>query len=320
MKCKYCKFFNENRKKRIEWVTDKKKSVEKYCDYIGDWVNSRHPICENFSITKIFWCKKLECFMHTEACIYRQSVNDSCVYGCKEKKIILDLMTYPIEKNIEQVNKKLKRKNKKIQKQLESFNNKETINEEKEKTKSRSKKKENVSISGEQKKKRPRKKKEKVKYEKAEKKNEGTHEARGDESKPNDGTTEKNDGEQITTGIPAKRKSKRGRPRKSTGDGGEKRDDGNGDTPRGKSKRGRPRKSTSIDSNDKNKKILKRDIICEFLSKEKKLRKIEKTDKYVKFISGIERGKYIFVGKRGGIKYGKTWEESIPYKLENLEG
>lgn len=73
MKCQYCDHFYKAQDRRLQKQNDKVIYSERYCRLNQAYVTGDNKICDDFIITKSFWCNKEENWLDIIVCIHRQN-------------------------------------------------------------------------------------------------------------------------------------------------------------------------------------------------------------------------------------------------------
>jgi hypothetical protein len=93
MECRYCKTFHES-ESRITYGSGENKITERFCLWARKMVPPGHPICNEFTLSHLFWCRKNNCQQIVHVCTNCQQ-NPNGLYpeckNCSQGREILDL-------------------------------------------------------------------------------------------------------------------------------------------------------------------------------------------------------------------------------------
>ena len=96
MSCKYCETFH-NSESRVTYGSGENKITERFCLWARKMVGAKHPTCDEFSLSHLFWCNKNSCQMEVSACAHRQQTSNGLYPECKhcsQKREILELKRF----------------------------------------------------------------------------------------------------------------------------------------------------------------------------------------------------------------------------------
>lgn len=89
--CEYCDIFRKSYDR--QWINGSGKTYkqQRFCDKINDYVYSISKACDNFILSRYFWCKKDHNWILVEGCLSRQENRRQGCTRCKQGKLIKKL-------------------------------------------------------------------------------------------------------------------------------------------------------------------------------------------------------------------------------------
>lgn len=91
--CDYClNFYNASIRNSKSIEENRQIYLLRHCPIQNKEVNEDTEACNEFSLTKFFFCNKNEYWLHTLVCIYRIETKVEGCSRCKQGKLIKQLM------------------------------------------------------------------------------------------------------------------------------------------------------------------------------------------------------------------------------------
>lgn len=86
--CEYCNtfFYSDNREIRED--KGSRFNQYRYCDIPDAWVKAKTIACENFTLSKWFFCIRDSNFIMTEVCLSRQESEKEGCMRCRQGRLI----------------------------------------------------------------------------------------------------------------------------------------------------------------------------------------------------------------------------------------